>query len=50
MQTQSFTKPVVTVVPSPRPPAPKWQGIFLEPVYADLDVEPWDDEADEGDN
>lgn len=30
------TRPVTTVVvPAPQPPAPGWQGLFREPMYAD---------------
>lgn len=39
MTAQTFSKPVVTIPRQPRPPAPRWEGLFLEPALPPMSEE-----------
>ncbi|GAA0500822.1 hypothetical protein [Streptomyces olivaceiscleroticus] len=44
---QTLSKPTVTISAQPRPPAPQWQGLFLEPTWLPIDEDPADGEDDD---
>ncbi|MFI0822279.1 hypothetical protein ACH4TX_42100 [Streptomyces sp. NPDC021098] len=35
MQTSRLERSIATVRKAPTTPAPEWEGLFVEPVYAD---------------